>query len=61
MRFGAFDIWGVSSAVKFLSICVTLGFCAHYICGLHGTSLQAPWMLTAPPNVLRRKSYWRGP
>lgn len=33
MRFGAFDIWGVSSAVKFLSISVTLGFCAHYICG----------------------------
>lgn len=48
MRFGAFDIWGVSSAVKFLSISVTLGFCAHYICGLHGTSLQAPWLLTAP-------------
>lgn len=33
MRFGAFDIWGVSSVVKFLSISVTLGFCAHYICG----------------------------
>lgn len=48
MRFGAFDIWGVSSAVKFLSISVTLGFCAHSICGLHGTSLQAPWLLTAP-------------
>lgn len=26
MRFGAFDIWGVSGAVKFLSISVTLGF-----------------------------------
>lgn len=48
MRFGAFDIWGVSGAVKFLSISVTLGFCAHYICGLHGTSLRAPWMLTVP-------------
>lgn len=48
MRFGAFDIWGVSGAVKFLSISVTLGFCACYICGLHGTSLRAPWMLTAP-------------
>lgn len=36
MRFGAFDIWGVSGAVKFLSISVTLGFCAHYICGLLG-------------------------
>lgn len=49
MRFGAFDIWGVSGAVKFLSISVTLGFCAHNICGLHGISLWAAWMLTAPP------------
>lgn len=48
MRFGAFDIWGVSIAVKFLSISVTLGFCAHCICGPHGTSLEAPWLLTAP-------------
>lgn len=47
MRFGAFDIWGVNGAVKFLSISVTLGFCAHYICGLRGTSPRAAWMLTA--------------
>lgn len=51
MRFGAFDIWGVSGAVKFLSISVTLDFCVHYICGLHGTFLWAPWMLTAPSVV----------
>lgn len=61
MRFGPFDIWGVSGVVKFLSISVTLGFCAHYICGLHGTSLRAAWMLTALPTSNRRKkSSWRG-
>ena len=38
MRFGAFDIWGVSGTVKFLSISVTLGFCARYICGPFGPS-----------------------
>ena len=41
MGFGAFDIWGVSGVVKFLSISVTLGLSAHYICGLHGASLWA--------------------
>lgn len=61
MRFGAFDIWGVSGAVKFLSISVTLGFCAHCICGLHGTALRAAWMLSArPPSSMRKNSCWRG-
>lgn len=51
MRFGAFDIWGVSSAVKFLSISVTLGFCAHYICGLLGTSYAGSLVANCTPGV----------
>lgn len=61
MRLGAFDIWGVSGAVKFLSISVTLGFCAYNICGLHGASLWTAWMLTATPhplNSVRKRSCW---
>lgn len=64
MRFGAFDIWGVSSAVKFLSISVTLGFCVHYICGLHGTSLWGCWdscplSPASHPRSVKNKSCWR--
>lgn len=55
MGFGAFDLWGVSGTVKFLSISATLGFCARYICGLCGHSLWDMRMLTVPRISVRKR------
>lgn len=61
MRFGAFDIWGVSGALKFLSISVTLGFCERYICGLHDPSPWTAQILTVPPICMGKRSCCRSP
>lgn len=60
MRFGAFDRWGVSGTVKFLSISVTLGFCAHYICGLPGPLHGLLECCRCPHITVRKRDCYRG-